>query len=81
MSMLHKTHVYQGPHEASGSRKIHPANIVLPFICSGILVAREFESISSSVDGEEFWQGYRIMSGIIFVLLAMEILIFGFLRL
>ena len=55
--------------------------IVLPFICAGIPVAGALENTSSSIDTEEFWQGYRVMSGIIFVLLAMEILIFGVLQL
>jgi hypothetical protein len=73
MSLLHKTDVCQISNELSGSRNIHPARndptqLILPFICLGIAVA---------VDGEQFWQGYRIMSGIIIVLLAMEILVFG----
>jgi hypothetical protein len=78
MSLLYNTDVCQIPNEASGSRNIHPASndptqlVVLPFICLGIAVA---------VDGEQFWQGYRIMSGIIIVLLAMEILMFEVLQL
>jgi hypothetical protein len=83
MSLLHKADVYQSPNEASDSRNIDPASnefsqlVVLPFICSGIAVAAELENTSSSFDCEQFWQGYIVMSGIIFVLLAMEILIFG----
>jgi len=83
MSLLHKADVYQSPNEASDSRNIDPASnefsqlVVLPFICSGIAVAGELENTSSSFDCEQFWQGYIVMSGIIFVLLAMEILIFG----
>jgi hypothetical protein len=78
MSLLHSTDVCQIPNEASGSRNIHPASndstqlVVLPFIWLGIAVA---------VDGGQFWQGYRIMSGIIIVLLAMEILMFEVLQL
>jgi hypothetical protein len=73
VSLLHSTDVGQIPNEASGCRNIHAASndptqlVVLPFVCLGIAVA---------VDGEQFWQGYRIMSGIIVVLLAMEILMF-----
>jgi hypothetical protein len=78
VSLLHSTDVGQIPNEASGSRNIHPASndptqlVVLPFVCLGIAVA---------VDGEQFWQGYRIMSGIIIVLIAMEILMFEVLQL
>ena len=87
MSVLRKADLRQIPNEASGNRNIHPASydsnqlIVLPFICAGIPVAGVLENTSSSIDTEEFWQGYRIMSGIIFVLLAMEILIFWVLQL
>ena len=79
MSLRHKADVYQSPNEASDSRNIDPASnefsqlVVLPFICSGIAVAAELENTSSSFDCEQFWQGYIVMSGIIFVLLAMEI--------
>jgi hypothetical protein len=78
MSSLHNTDVCQIPNEVSGSRNIHPASddqtqlVILPFICLGIAVA---------VEGEQFWQGYRIMSGIIIVLFAMEIFLFEVLQL
>jgi hypothetical protein len=46
---------------------------ILPFSCLGICIAEE-------VRIPEFWQGYRIMSGILLVFLAMEVLILGVLQ-
>jgi hypothetical protein len=85
MSSLRKTDFFTN--EASDNRNIRAASnqsyqlIVLPFICPGLAVATELENTNKSVDCEQFWQGYRVMSGIIFVLLAIEILIFGVLGL
>src|SRR5437588_11262718 len=76
MSSLHKTDVNHSSNEAPNSRNLDLASndfrqlIVLPFICSGIAVAGELEKINNSIDGRQFWQGYRIMSGRIFVLLV-----------
>ena len=47
---------------------------------SGVLIAIRGDE-PMNVDCEQFWQEYRVMSGIIFVLLAIEILIFGVLGL
>lgn len=85
MSLLHQKDGYQRRNEASDGRNVHAASnessqlIVLPFLCPGLSVVGELENTNTSVDCEQFWQGYRVMSGIIFVLLAMEMLIFGFL--
>jgi len=76
---------YQSRNEASDSPNIPSGStgfsqvIVLPFLCPGLAIGGEFENTNKSIDCEQFWQGYRVMSGIIFVLLAIEILIFGFL--
>ncbi len=80
MSLAHKTGAYQTSREGRDCRDSPSASngadqlLVLPFICPGLAIVEEF-------DCEQFWKGYRLMSGIIFVLLAIEILVFGVLQL